>query len=170
MEEDNFEDLHAEAVKDSERVRKRAAAKVRPQLRYVGRNGGNTQDLHAYWAYNLMRQQSTPYCGAISNEFTDEDFRRYNSPSVSAADVFSELREDFRVHILELNAREIRESWLAGCNGPHRDRLAIEVLNTALRSRNLFPWRSLLATPADRTGAIIGCHRLGRCLPGGSGA
>ena len=135
---DGFEDMEADSLKNARELQKAAAAIIRPERRYVGHRGERTQDLHAYWAYNLMRQPTAPFCGAISNEFNLNDFRRGNK-SNSAADVFQrELSPAFQEHILSLVDSNLCEEWLRNRNGTIGDELAIEILNVAVRSRNLF--------------------------------
>ena len=48
--------------------------KIDSTLRYVGNRGEDSQELLAYWAYNLMRQPVPPYTGAIDNDFVEDDF------------------------------------------------------------------------------------------------
>ena len=135
---DGFEDMEADSIKNARELQKEAAAIIRPERRYVGHRGERTQDLHAYWAYNLMRQPTAPFCGAISNEFSLNDFERRNSSNSAAAVFQRELTPSFQEHILSLVDSSLRDRWLQGRDGTIRDELAIAILNSAVRSRNLF--------------------------------
>jgi len=129
FDEDIARDLRLEAERD----RRRAAARIRPWRRYVGSNGQHTQELHAYWAYNLMRQPTNPFCGEISNRFTSSQFTL-----ISPADLLLNLNEEFQQHLLSLIDPELRETWVDGFKSSQRDQLAIKVLNQVLERRNLF--------------------------------
>lgn len=113
--------------------------RIRPDLRYVGHNGSRTQFLHAFWAYNLMRQPMAPYEGAISSEFEMEDFKHLRSDDPFAARYFNNIPSSaFRAHILRIVEPSLREEWQKGQDSEERNTIALRLLNSALRSRNLF--------------------------------
>jgi AAA ATPase domain len=101
--------------------------------RHVGRDGSMTQEVHAHWAYNLMREPIVPRCGAIDNSFHLEDFRQGVWSSINR------LPPEFLTHILSIAPDNVRDAWLQGdSDDARRDELGIRLLNSVITSRTLF--------------------------------
>ena len=119
----------------AESERQKAFAQIRPDKRYVGHDGQYTQELHAYWAYNLLRQPLAPYCGQISNEFENSEFIYEDfSPSL----LLASLPDEFRSHVLSLVDSDLRSAWQQVIDRPQRELTAIKILNHVMKSRDLF--------------------------------
>lgn len=109
------------------------AEALRIEERYVGVNGSLTQEQHAYWAYNLMRQPNVPRCGSIDNSFRSRDF-----PD-GAVGCIGNLPTEFLTHILGIAPLELRNAWQqSDRHSSEREELGIQLLNHAIQSRNLF--------------------------------
>lgn len=111
--------------------------------RYVGRRGEDTQSIHAYWAYNLMRQRDLPYTGWIDNSFNKDDFladwegeqdrgRRFP--------IHQRLQEwKYWSSLLELATPSIRLEWELGINDDNTaNDFSIKLLNDLLVKQDLF--------------------------------
>lgn len=111
----------------------REAEALRLNERYVSMNGSLTQEQHAYWAYNLMRQPNIPRCGSIDNSFKSHDFRD------GAARPIDDLHPALLTHILGMATLELQKAWQQSeRNSRERNELGLQLLNHAIQSRNLF--------------------------------
>ena len=101
--------------------------------RHVGCDGSMTQEQHAHWAYNLMRQPIAPRCGAIDNSFDSEEFPKGVGRSIEG------LPPDFLAHVLSIASDHVREAWLQSeGDDVRRNELGIQLLNSVITSRKLF--------------------------------
>lgn len=101
--------------------------------RHVGRDGRMTQEVHAYWAYNLMREPIVPRCGAIDNSFHLKEF------PTGVWSTINRLRPEFLEHILLIAPENVREAWPQsdGDDARHNE-LGIQLPNSVITSRKLF--------------------------------
>ena len=149
--EGNAEDdggAEQEQRESEERDRRKANDVIaRLERRYVGHDGRHTQEQHANWAYNLMRQPTEPYCGQISSEFAESQFNRdLKSPAelferLSDKSVTSDKSDTFQKYIFSLLEQDepgVEEGWRQEHDAAGRDQRAIAIFNRVLEKRNLF--------------------------------
>lgn len=112
--------------------------------RYVGCRGEDTQTLHAYWAYNLMRQRYLPYTGWIDNSFNKNDFLagwegEENSPQ--RFPIHYRLQQlKYWNNILDLATPSVRLEWELGIKVDNTaNDASITLLNDLLLKQDLFP-------------------------------
>lgn len=127
------------SVQDSQENRDSNIQKAR---RYVGYRGEDTQTLHAYWAYNLMRQRDLPYTGWIDNSFNKNDF-------LAGWEVAENSPQRFPIHhrlqqlkywnnILDLATPSVRLEWELGIKDDNTaNDASITLLNDLLLKQDL---------------------------------
>lgn len=131
--------------------------------RYVGIEGEHSQTVHAYWAHSLMRQPTEPFTGGIASEFTIDDFDQPTHPIVVTPPIPAATRLRNSSPLYEAICA-IADPHLVDQLSNDDDETAINLLNSVLSSRSLFPSKFLLAANDNiELGKIVGL--LGDNLP-----